>query len=276
MAAHEEPLTPGPSPVTRKPFYQRLSEQRRVLHALVLREINGRHAGSRVGYLWSFINPLIGILVLYLLFTTIRQRDLGGMPLLMFLVTGWFTYGFYTTLVNSLGNAVQANRSLLMHQNVTRLDVVAARIVLELLTTTAMLLIGTLVGGVIDGSELPSDLGLVTISFFGAGLFGASLGLFICSISPYFPYAMNFLGPFNRIGFFMSGVLFTASMLPSWTYEFIKWNPLLHPIEGMRQGWFGTYQSPVLDLQYTYMIAVPMLTISLVLERRTRKDIKFS
>ncbi len=276
MATPQHSLAAGPVPATSKPFYQRLSAQLRVLHALVLREINGRHAGSRVGYLWSFINPLIGILVLYFVFSTIRQRDLGGMPLLMFLVTGWFTYGFYTTMVSSLGNAEQANRSLLMHQNVTRLDVVAARIVLELLTTTALLLIGAVVAGIIHGTELPNDLGLVTISFFGAGLFGASLGLFICAITPYFPYAMNFLGPVNRIGFFVSGVVFTAGMLPSWTYEFIKWNPLLHPLEGMRQGWFGTYQSPVLDLQYTYMIAVPMLTVSLVLERRTRKDIKFS
>lgn len=256
-------------------FQARIGTAARVVNALILREINSRFGGSRLGYLWAIITPVVSILVLYALFVTIRERETSGMPLLLFLVTGWFTYGYYQSMVSQLGAAAEANRSLLMHQNVTRLDCVTARAALETLTTVAFFIVGALIAALLEGSGWPDDMLLVTESFFAAGLFGAGLGVTMCAISTYFPVAMNFLQPFNRFGFFLSGVIFTAAMLPSWTYDFIKWNPLLHPVEGMRQGWFETYQSPILDLGYTYSIAFPLLALGLYLERRTRRGIRF-
>ena len=50
---------------------------------------------------------------------------------------------------------------------------------------------------------------------------------------------------------------------------------MIHPVEGMRQGWFESYQSPILDLSYTYGIALPLLALGLYLERRTRRGIRF-
>lgn len=247
----------------------------RVIDALVLREINSRYGASRVGYLWAILTPVVSILVLYLIFSFIRQRDTGDIPVLLFLVTGWFTYGFYTSMTSSVANGEQANKALLMHQRVTRLDVMAARGVLETLTTVAFFAIGAALSILFEDAGLPDDVMLTTASFFAAGSFGIALGITIGAVMTYFPFAMNFLQPVNRIGFFISGVLFTATMLPSWTYDYLKWNPMIHPVEGMRQGWFESYQSPILDLGYTYSIALPLLALGLYLERRTRRGIRF-
>ena len=228
-----------------------------------------------MGYLWAILTPILSITVLYIMFSTIRSRDTAGLPLYMFLVTGWFTYGLYQTLVTQLSSAASANQSLLMHQNVTRLDCLIARICLETLTTFSFFTVGALIAIAIEGSGLPSNLLLVMQSFFAAGFLGASLGILVSAISTYFPFTMSFLQPINRIGFFVSGVFFTVSTFPSWTYDYFKWIPTVHPVEGMRQGWFDAYESPILDLGYTYSISLPLLAIGLYLERRTRRGIKF-
>jgi capsular polysaccharide transport system permease protein len=247
----------------------------RVLDALVLREINARYAISRLGYLWAIVVPLLSIMILYLVFSLIRQRETGDVPLLMFLVTGWFTYGFYQSMSSTVASGEAASRSLLMHQNVTRLDVMSARACLDTLTTVTLFGFAAVLAGLIEGSGPPAGLMLVTVSLFGAGLLGLGVGITMGAIMTYFPMAMNFLSPVNRIGFFTSGVVFTAAMLPSWTYEYLKWNPMIHPVEGVRQGWFDSYQSPILDLGYTYSIALPLIALGLYLERRTRRGIKF-
>ncbi|MEM1380222.1 MAG: ABC transporter permease [Pseudomonadota bacterium] len=256
-------------------FVTNLEQSQRVIHALILREINGRFGASRLGYLWAILGPLISIGALYFIFSFFRERDTQDMPLLMFLVTGWFTFGFYTSMVNDLANAASSNQALLMHAPVQRLDVLTARGTLVTFTTFAFFVIAAVLGMLIEGSGLPHDVGLVMQSFAGAGALGISIGTTISAIMTYFPFAMNFLQPVNRIGFFVSGVLFTASILPSWTHAYLKWNPMIHPVEGMRQGWFESYQSPVLDLRYTYGIALPLMAIGLYLERRTRRGIKF-
>ena len=50
--------------------------QRGVLFALVLREMKGRVGGQWVGAVWTLIEPLMHVLVMLTIFTTIRA---GGM-----------------------------------------------------------------------------------------------------------------------------------------------------------------------------------------------------
>ena len=246
----------------------------RIIDALIRRELAGRFGQSRLGYLWAFLIPLAGIGVLYLVFSLIREAR-SDLPLLLFLVTGWTTYGVYQGMTSTLAGAAEANKGLLMHPVISRLDVLVARIVLEFLTATALLLVYAFLAAVIEGSPMPSDLGLVVVSFLSAGTLGAAIGVVIAALKTHFPMADKFVAPINRIGFFVSGVIFTARDLPSWTYELIRWNPMLHPIEGMRQGWFQSYESPVLDLSYTWSIALPAIALGLVLERRSRGRISF-
>lgn len=247
----------------------------RILDALVLREISGRFGQSRLGYLWAFLTPLLGIIALYIIFVNFRQGR-TELPLFLFLVTGWTTYGLYTGTTNALAGATEANKGLLMHPSITRLDVLSARGVLEVLTAVALLLLYAFIAMVFEGSPWPDRPGLVVISFLSSASFGLSIGLILSALKTQFPMADKIVSPINRVGFFVSGVLFTARDLPSWTYDYIRWNPILHPIEGMRHGWFQAYESPVLDLSYTWSITLPALALGLVLERRSRRRISFS
>lgn len=245
----------------------------RTINALILREINSRYGGSRLGYLWALVNPVISIGVLYLIYSTIG-RNVGDFSLLIFLITGWFTYGFYQSMCQSVASGEAANRSLLMHRPVTRLDVMISRAVLDTLTSISFFLLAFGIAVLLESATPPDDLLLVMVSYLAAGFFGASLGVLVGAIMTYFPFALNFLMPVNRLGFFISGTLFTAAMLPSWTYDYLKFNPLIHATEGVRQGWVDSYQSPILDLSYTCSLAAIFLILGLYLERRTRRGIK--
>lgn len=246
----------------------------RVVHALVLREMTGRFGRSRLGYLWAFISPMLGIGALYLLFSTVRTGR-TDLPLLMFLVTGWTTFGFYTGMFGRIATAAEANKALLMHPVVTRLDVVLGRIVLEVLTAVTLLIVYGTLSMAFEGSGLPADPLLAGVSFLTAGCFGTAVGMLLCALKTFVSSLDTVVAPINRIGFFVSAVLFTVSQLPSWAYDYIKWNPMVHPIEGIRQGWFAVYESPILNLTYTWAFIVPIFTLGLIIERRSRRRLEF-
>lgn len=241
----------------------------RVLHALILREMTGRFGESRAGYLWAILNPVASIMALYWLYSLVRDEH-AGMPMLVFIVTGWVTYDFYQQMMARIGSALDANKGLMMHAIVTRLDIIIARAALEGMTFIAMLIIFMSLATAIEDAGFPVDPLLILTAFLTAGALGLSFGLLLAALKTYFPFAENFISPINRIGLLVSGVILTARDLPSWTWDYIKWIPTIHPVEGMRQGWFSSYQSPILDLGYTWSIILPVVAISLVIERRSR------
>lgn len=246
----------------------------RVNDALMRREIASRYGDSRLGYVWAIATPAAGMLVFYLFFLVVRTIR-PEMPLLMFIATGWATYDYFRTMYAGISGAAEQNKALLMHTLITRLDCMTSRAVLETLTNTVLFMIFVIVSAAIEGWVPPADLGLVIIGFLTAGAFGASLGVFFGAVRTYFPMVTNFVAPVFRVGVLISGVIWTARDLPSWTYDIIKWNPVLHPIEGMREGWFSVYSSPVMDLTYTWTLTAVFLALGLVLERRSRFRIVF-
>ncbi len=58
--------------------------------------------------------------------------------------------------------------------------------------------------------------------------------------------------------------------LPSWSWPYLKWNPILHAVEGARQLWTG-YQSPIFSAGYILAIGFILTTTGFVLERLTRR-----
>lgn len=256
-------------------FFSLLAVNARILDALLLREMTSRFGHSRLGYLWALVQPMLGIGVLYIIFSTLRTGR-TSLPLLMFLVTGWVTYGFYQGIYAKLASAAEQNTGLLMHRIVTRLDVLISRMTLEVLTAFSLLGIYAVIGYTVENTPLPHDPLLAVMSFLTAGAFGASIGFLMAGVRTYAKMLDMIVAPINRFGFFLSGVLFTAAQLPTWTHQYLQWNPMIHPIEGMRQAWFEVYNSPILDLSYTWKITLPIFAVALSLEQRSRKSIVFT
>ena len=51
-----------------------------VVHELVSRELKRRYSRSRLGILWSVLNPLLSMAVLSMLFSTMFRRSIENYP----------------------------------------------------------------------------------------------------------------------------------------------------------------------------------------------------
>ena len=242
--------------------------QYRVIKALVLREMATRHGASRLGYLLTLMMPIITIATLILMFGFRGKVIPSGFPLGVFVVTGyplWQSFqGFYT---KAMGTASRGD-PLLMFPQITQLDLIYSSLIVEWATGTVVFIILCIGVCVIFNSKGPADPLGVLLCLWGCMWLGSAMGMILCGLQRTLPLVATFLNVFMRFGMWVSGVLYTINKLPPVLWPYLRWNPILHLIEGCRFLWKPRLRRP--DLQPGLCVRRRIRPDSARLRRRAR------
>jgi len=253
-----------------------LQAQLQVIHALVLRESRTRYGAHQLGYIWALIQPLFWVLTFYGIFYLTDRPVHYGMDIVSFITTGVIPFlVFRETLGQSL-NAVSANKALLFYPQIRPLDLVIARVSLEMVTLVTVFVI--IMGGhALYLGELRID-SLLTVmgSLLLAGALGAALGIFFGALSVYSQVVNRIVPIMSRPLFFISGLFFTVNELPMHVRDILLWNPVLHCVEMLRDGWFESYHAHYVNVPYVLSWILGFAYSGLVLERLARRRLELS
>jgi capsular polysaccharide transport system permease protein len=246
----------------------------RVVYALMLRETKTRYGRLQIGYLWAFLEPIMIVAVLGLIFTYMRMRHSMGLPLIQFLMTGYISFMLFRDVLLQTMLAIRPNLQLLYFPQVQLFDLGAARALLELSTFLIVFPILTLLIAfteveVVAAVDDPLRMLLATcmIVAFAYGV-GTGLG----ALMPLFP-SLQVLVPttYIRPMFFLSGVFFTIEMIPENVRPYALLNPMMQLIELMRSAYFPQYESEYVDYPYLIGIILTTVLIGLLMQRALRR-----
>jgi len=248
-----------------------LGSQLDVVNALILRETRTRFGRNRLGYLWAVIEPVVVTFTFYAVLK-IAGRDLPpGLSTFAFIATGVLPYTLFSNSVTRVAEAINGNKPLLYYPQVRPLDLVISRSLLEAATFVAVFIL--VMGAdalVAQRLELHSSL-LVIGGMAIASALGTSLGLVFCALGQIFPFIDRARSPLIRPMFWVSGIFFTAGMLPESTRDAFLWNPMLHATEMVRAGWFVNHDARYVDLGYVLWCIGGTALAGLLLERSVRR-----
>ncbi len=267
-------MSTAASPTVASSFVTGLATQLRVIHAVALRETRTRFGAHQLGYLWAILEPLFWIGTFWGLFALAGREAPNGMPIVAFLATGVIPYEIAMKTADRCANAISGNKSLLFYPQVKTLDLVIARGTLEGATYGAIFLI--ILGGeaLVTQHFVIDDVLLVCVGLGLGCLFGTSLGLVLCTLSVLSNSVERLRGPLFRPVFWMSGLFFTAESLPTNVRDFMLWNPVLHCVELVRDGWFASYHARHASIAYVLACIVVLLFAGLTLERVVRAKVE--
>ena len=164
----------------------------------------------------------------------------------------------------------EANRALLTYPPIEETDVLFARAILIAATYVLIMAIffsGLIVFGLAGPPARPGELmaGFAATSLLGFG-FG-TVNAVILSLWESWRHVEKIL---TRPLFFLSGIFYVPSYLPRRAIEWLEWNPVLHAVEWMRNGYYVNYDSTVLDKPYILSVALLLTFVGLAGERLTR------
>ena len=123
-------------------FADKWQIQRRSIHALVLRDIRSRYGDSRLGFFWTLMEPLIHVGFLALVFEfTMHGRPPLGTNFFFFYFTGVMPYLLMSHLTTGIGHVVRGNKNLLQIAQVTPFDLMLAKAIVEVFTSSIIYLL---------------------------------------------------------------------------------------------------------------------------------------
>lgn len=240
-----------------------------VWRSLLLREALSRISGGRVPWVWLLLEPVVHMLFMIFIFTTIGHRAIGGIDVVMWTIIGFLAFFIFRRSSTQGLHGISSNRALFTYRQVRPVDTVLVRSVLEGLIMILITLIVLAGVGLFGKSVFPDDPLTVFAAFFGLWLLGLGYGLVFSVPNELIPESGQLLGFAQTPLYLMSGLMVPFSLLPHSYQSFILYNPIIHGVELARVGYANYYHGdPALSLVYLYGCAFVLLFFGLALQLR--------
>lgn len=212
-------------------IFKRLYNYRELLKSNVKKEIRGKYKGSFLGVLWSFINPLLTVLVYAIVFPYILRSNQDNY--LIFLIVAIIPWNFFTTVIQQGTTTILANQNIIKKVFFPR-EILPISVAVSALINFFISCI--IVLAFVIGSGIGIHIYIILLPVIALIQFMLSLGILfvLCAINVYVrdvEYIVNFL---VTMLFYGTPILYSMTMFPDKIRWLLSLNPMAHIIEAYR------------------------------------------
>ncbi|ELA09345.1 ABC transporter [Moraxella macacae 0408225] len=243
------------------------------IHALLMRELQTRFGGYRLGYFWAPLEIIFQVVMYVIIFGTVMKRVLPGMEYPLFLLSGMIPFFMFQKNATRALGAVDANRGLLMYRSVRHIDVILARSFLEFLIYffTFWLLLGMLWG--LFGTTISfANLHIVLLCWIGLFFFSLGVALIMMVVGHYGGEISKIISIVFTILYFASGIIYSIHIVPQPYLDYLLYNPFVHNIELIRHSLSPTYPNHHIDIWYFFKWMIAVDFVGLLLYKACEND----
>ncbi len=205
-----------------------LVRYRGLIQSLVARDLKARYRGSFLGFFWSFVNPLMLLLIYSFVFATILQnRTEGIQPYAVFMFTALLPWTWFQSSMN------EATGSLISGGNLIKKVLFPAEVlpIVTILSNMAHFLLGLPIlilfmiyyGVTPDWTELPWFLVVLLVQF----IFTTSLALLLSALAVHFRDVKDLVSNLLTFWFFTTPIIYSYQQYPQYKFYF-DLNPFTH------------------------------------------------
>ena len=247
--------------------------QVRVIWALMIREMHTRYGRENIGFLWVIGEPILFCAGVTIVWSAIRPAHEHGLPIAAFVVTGYVPLTMWRHSVARAVKAFDSNGSLLFHRQVSPLDIITSRVILEVVGSLLAGLI-VIVGAIMVGAMAPpADYGLLYLGLIYHSLFCYASALIIAASSEYSDLIEKCVAVVMYLSIPLSGAFSMADWLPPTAQKIVSWSPSVQNLEMIRAGQFGVAVHAHYDVLFDTRATVIMLLIGVSITLRVRRHL---
>jgi ABC-type polysaccharide/polyol phosphate export permease len=207
---------------------RRLPRYRGLIQSLVARELKARYRGSVLGFFWSFVNPLLLLLVYTFVFAYVMPppRDIHNYALFLFcgiLPWTWFSASLLesSNVLISGGNLI---KKVMFPAEILPIVTVLSNLVHFLLGLPILIAFLIYFQAPIEPSELPWFPVAVIVQL----LLTLGLALILAALTVHFRDLKDILGNVMTLWFFATPIIYAWFNAPETIRPFLNLNPFTH------------------------------------------------
>lgn len=241
---------------------------REFLKTSIQKEFRGKYKKSFLGILWSFINPLLQLLVYTLVFSFIMKSNIENYA--VFLVVALIPWTFFSTTLTQSTTSIVINSGILK-------KVYFPREILPISTVTSNLLNFLIACLIILGALIISGIGIswyiVFLPFVVLIQYIFSLGLafILSSITVYIRDLEYFINVIIMLWFYFNPIVYSTELIPTKLLPIFKINPFYHIINAYRDILYYQTMPDWRMLCILFLICVSILLIGILVFKKIEK-----
>lgn len=255
------------------PLLKSWAIQRRVIGALLLREILTRYGRHNIGFLWLFVEPMLFTLGVTALWTAAKSAHGSSLPIVAFAVTGYSSVLMWRNMPARCIGAITPNLSLMYHRHVKVMDIFASRLLLEIAGATMSFIALAMFFFFIGWMQAPEDVLKIILGWILLAWFGSSLALLLGALAERSEIIEKLWHPAAYLLFPLSGAAFIVDALPRAAQEFVLYLPMVHGVEFIREGYFGSSFRAHYDIAYMASVNLVLTLLALAQVRDVSRKV---
>lgn len=256
------------------PFLRSLQIQLRVIGALLMREIITRYGRHNVGFLWILCEPMMFTLGVTGLWTITKATHGSTLPITAFAVTGYSTVLLWRNCAGRCSLAIMPNQTLLYHRNVRVIDLLLARLALEISGASMSFFVLSTFFIAIGMMSPPQNISLILGGWVHIAAVGCGLGLTLGALSERSETVERVWHTIAYLLFPLSGAVFMVDWMPQYAQKYVLLLPMVHGVEMIRAGYFGALVKAHYDVTYMVTFDLILLLIGLCLVHDASKRVE--
>lgn len=204
-------------------FVKELYRYRQLIWSLVLRDLKARYRGSLLGFVWTFLNPLLLMLVYVLVFLVYMRIEMENYAVFLFcglLPWIWFSSSLMEGVNSVIDGGSLITRSMLSPEVFPAVKVLSNLINFVLSLPLLFLFI------IIFKIEVGPPLLALPIVILVQLIFTMGLVAIVSAINVRFRDLQHILGNFITLWFFISPILYPLSSIPEEFRAYSRLNPI--------------------------------------------------
>lgn len=238
-----------------------------LLNQLVNRDFKTKYKRSVLGVLWSFLNPLLTMLVQYIVFSTIFKSSIINFP--VYLLTGIICFNFFSEATGMSLGSIVGNASLITKVYIPKYIFPISRVLSStinfLLSLIPLMLVILL-------TRTPLSVSFLLLPFVFACLivFCVGMGMLMSSAMVFFRDTQFLWNVISMLWMYATPIFYPESIIPARFLILYKMNPMYHFIRFGRivilQG-----ESPApMDFGICLFFSISILFLGMIVFKKTQ------
>lgn len=244
--------------------------QRRVINALLTRELITRFGRENIGFLWIMVEPLLFAGLVGVVWRFMKGPEEHGVSVVAFVASGYVPITLFRHAVGRSIKVFTVNSSLMYHRQIKVLDFILARFLIEFIGGMMAFIFIAAVLIAIGEFPVPADLSLLLAGWFLYSLFTFSLVLILAPLSEVSDVMEKFVPVTTYIMIPFSGCFTMTSWLTPEAQKVMWYSPFVHPMEMIREGIFGGRVHAMYDIWVPLGASLICMLLGLALCRSIR------
>ena len=214
-----------------------LKRYKYLLSDLVTKDVKTKYRRSALGVLWSVLNPLLMMLVLTAVFSSIIRVNVEG-GFALFYLTGYIIFNFISEStgfsLTSIINAAGLIKKVYIPKYIFPLQKTIFSFVNMLFSLSAFVLVFIFFLAT-GGATLKWTMLLFFVPMLYIFVFAFGLNLILSTANVFFRDVGHIWGVLLTVWMYASPIIYPITLVPDWLANIIKLNPLYYYIDYFRQ-----------------------------------------